>query len=86
MRSGSGIGSVVEGFVEAEMENGIGRCWCLDVRWTDESFKIEATLDRNSANGTETTKRVPAEIVHDVDDFPEVLVSVTRNLFALEAT
>ena len=78
-------GSMVEGFVEAEMQNNTGLCWCLDVRWTDESFKIEATLDRNSSCETETIKRVPLEVVHNVEDFPGVLIRVTRDLLALEA-
>jgi hypothetical protein len=69
---------MVEGFVEAEMDNGTVLCWCLDLTWTDDAFRIEATLDRNSSAGSETLKRLPTEVVHDVGDLPEALANVTR--------
>lgn len=78
-------GPRVEGFVDAEMDNGTGLCWCLDVTWTDDSFQIEATLDRNSSDGSETLERIPTAYVHDVKQLPEILTRVTRALLALDS-
>jgi hypothetical protein len=76
-------GPMIEGFVETEMSDGTSVCWCLDVKWTQDSFLIEATLDRNSDVGSETLRRLPERVVQNTGELPNALAETTRTLLAL---
>lgn len=79
-------GPMVEGFIEAEMGNGTALCWNFDLTWTDDAFRIEATLDRSSSKGSETLKRLPTKVLHHAEQLPDALTDVTRALLALNST
>lgn len=76
-------GSMIEGFVDAELNDGTGLSWCLDVTWSDNSFHVEATLDRSSKGGSETLQRLHVPEMYNVNEFCKVLSSATRALLAL---
>lgn len=76
-------GPMVEGFVEAE---GTALCWSFDLTWTDDAFRIKATLDRSSSKGSETLEQLPAKVLHNVEQLPEALTDITRALLALNST
>ena len=75
-------GAMVEGFVEAEMNDGTALCWCLEITWTDDAFRIEATLDRNSNDRAETLDRLAPKILHDAEELPGTLGEVARALLS----
>jgi hypothetical protein len=76
-------GPVLEGYVDAELSNGLQLCWCLDVRWNPDSWTIEATLDRKTGDRQETVKELPAETSSNFGDFLDALKRVTSELLAL---
>ena len=76
-------GPMVEGFVEAEMDNGTALCWCLDLTWSEDTFRIEGSLDRNSVEGSETLKQLPVKALRNVEQLPDALAEITHTLLAL---
>jgi hypothetical protein len=76
-------GAVLEGYVEAELANGDSLCWCLDVRWDQNSWTIEATLDKKSGDRQETVKELPVRTVSDFADFLDALKHVASELLTL---
>ena len=76
-------GPVLQGSVDAELTNGDAVCWCLDVRWTQESWNLEATLDRKIGDRQETVKELPLESATDFEGFLDLLGRVVRDLLAL---
>src|SRR5260370_27681126 len=79
-------GPVLEGYVEANLTNGDVVCWCLDVRWNQDSWAVEATLDRKTGDRQQTVGEIPVETVNDFDAFLKVLKRVVRELLALIIT
>ena len=79
-------GHVLEGYVEATLANGDAVCWCLDVRWSEESWIIEATLDRKAGDRQEIVEELPLETGTDLAAFIEALNRVVRELLALSAS
>jgi hypothetical protein len=77
-------GPVLEGYVEAELTSGDTVCWGLDVRWTQASWNLEATLDRKIGDRQETVKELPAESATDFESFLELLGRVLKDLLALD--
>jgi hypothetical protein len=77
---------MLEGYVEASLTNGDVVCWCLDVRWNQDSWVVEATLDRKTGDRSETVRELTAEAVNDFDGFLRVLSRVVRELLALKIT
>jgi hypothetical protein len=76
-------GPVLEGYVEAELTDGEVVCWCLDVRWTPDSWSVETTVDRKTGDRQKTVKELPTETATDIDGFLEVLERAVRALLAL---
>jgi hypothetical protein len=76
-------GPVLEGYVEAKLVNGDTVCWCLDVRWNQDSWTIEATLDKKSGDRQETVAELPSATVTSLDDFLSTLTRVAGELLAL---
>lgn len=76
-------GPVLEGYVEAELPNGNSVCWCLDVRWNQHSWTIEATLDRKSGDRQQTVKELPSQTAGDFESFLNALRWMVRELLAL---
>jgi hypothetical protein len=79
-------GPVLEGYVAAKLANGNTVCWCRDVRWNDDHWAIEATLDKKSGDRQETVKELPSETVTDFDDFLTKLKQIVRELLTLSIT
>jgi hypothetical protein len=77
-------GSVLEGYVDADLSNGIGINSLLDVSWSGESWRIEARLARSTTSGQETLKELPTEVVHQFDEFVTTLNRVARELLDLQ--
>ncbi len=76
-------GPVLEGYVEAGLANGDSVCWCLDVRWNQDSWTIEATLDRKSGDRQQTVKELPVENLDDLDGFLRALKRIVHELLSL---
>jgi hypothetical protein len=76
-------GPVLEGYVEAELPNGDSVCWCLDIRWNEHSWIIEATLDRKSGDRQRTVKELPSLMTGDLESFLNALRRMVRELLAL---
>jgi len=76
-------GPVLEGYVDAKLANGDVVCWCLDVRWNQNSWTVEATLDRKAGDRQETVAELPTETASDLDAFLGVLKQVAGELLAL---
>src|SRR5260370_25307703 len=51
-------GPVLEGHVEAVLANGDVVCWCLDVSWNQQSWTVNATLDKKSGDRQKTIKEL----------------------------
>jgi hypothetical protein len=76
-------GPVLEGYVDAKLVNGDTVCWCLDVHWNQDSWTIEATLDKKSGDRQETVAELPSATVTSLDDFLSTLRRVAGELLAL---
>jgi len=75
---------MIEGFLEAETTRGTALCWSIDITWTADSFRIDASLDRNSGPHSETLHQLPSKILHSVEELPSALIEMTQQLLALE--
>jgi hypothetical protein len=75
-------GPMIEGYVDAELEDGTALSWRLDVRWTEVSFEIDATLERISGAGSETLRQLPESVIRDARELPDALIEVTRSLLS----
>jgi hypothetical protein len=76
-------GSVIEGYVEAELANGGSVCWLLDVGWDADCWTIEARLAKQSGDRQETLRELPTHTVKDFDSFLRTLKQVATELLAL---
>ncbi len=76
-------GPGLEGHVEAVLANGDVVCWWLYLRWNQDSWLLEATVERKSPDGQETEKELPTETVSDFDGFLKALKRVVPELLAL---
>lgn len=76
-------GSVIEGYVDAELANGESVCWLLDVRWDPDSWTINASLATQSGDRQETLRELPSQTVNDFDSFLQTLKRVAIELLAL---
>ncbi len=76
-------GPVLEGYVDAKLANGGTACWCLDVRWNQDSWTIDATLDKKAGDRPETVAELPSATVTSLDDFLSTLRRVAGELLAL---
>jgi hypothetical protein len=76
-------GPVLEGYVDATLANGDVVCWCLDARWDQNSWTIEATLDRRGGDRQDTVAELPTETATDLDAFLGMLKRVAGELLAL---
>lgn len=76
-------GPILEGYVDAKLANGEAVCWCLDVRWNQDSWTIEASLDRKSGDRQETVAELHPVTVASLDDFLSALRRVVGELLPL---
>jgi hypothetical protein len=81
-------GSRIEGYVDAELQDGNGISWLLDVQWNADSWTIRATLEKNSAAGNEVIEQLPPANIADVELLPEALTGIAKKLldFGSEGT
>ena len=76
-------GPVLEGYVEAEMQDGSALSWLLEATWDDEGWQIEASVVRTTRDTQETLQELPPETLPSFDQFTERLVAVTKELLAI---
>jgi len=77
-------GAMIEGYVDAELDNGAAVSWLLDVSWNDEAWNVEARLARSTKEGQEVLQELPAETTQELGDFLAGLVRTTERLLTLE--
>jgi len=76
-------GPLIEGYVDAELSDGNGICWRLDVTWDSNSWNIRGVLERNSASGTDILERMPPQNVPEIAQLPEALARAAGKLLSL---
>jgi len=73
-------GTVIEGYVDAELTSGKAICGWLEVRWTEEHWIIETRVLVNDATGQRTYKEFAERAPQTLDDFLVQLNDATSNL------
>lgn len=76
-------GTLVEGYVEAELTSGDVVVWLLDIRWTEHSWTVDAALERKSRDRQESVRELPTGTAADFGGFINELKRVVRELLGL---
>jgi hypothetical protein len=76
-------GPVLEGYVEAEIQDGSALSWLLEATWDDEGWQIEASVVRTTRDTQETLQELPPENIPSFDQFTVRLVAVVKELLAI---
>jgi hypothetical protein len=76
-------GPVLEGYFEAYFGDGGGVAWLIDVRWNQDSWTIEATLNRFNSEPQETLLELPVENPKEFGDFVSAFRRMVPELLAL---
>jgi len=74
---------VLEGYFEAYFGDGGGVAWLIDVRWNQDSWTIEATLNRFNSEPQETLLELPVENPKEFGDFVSAFRRMVPELLAL---
>lgn len=78
-------GPVIEGYVEAELQDGSAISWLLDVTWNNEQWKIAARLTRSARDTQETLWELEEQTVSDFEQFTNRLTEVVKQLLLASA-
>lgn len=73
-------GTVLQGYVDAEIQNGKAICWWLEVHWGEGKWVIESRVLVNSDQGQETAKEFPDRVSETFSEFIVQLGQVTSEL------
>jgi hypothetical protein len=76
-------GPVLEGYLEIRFDKYEAVCWCIDVHWDRELWRIEATLDRLSSGHQKTLRELPVESANSFREFEKILLRIVPELLAL---
>ena len=75
-------GAALEGYVDAELNNGKAICWWLDAGWDGEHWVIETSILINDEQGQKVLKDLGRKTPRTLDDFMTQLKEATSNLIA----
>jgi|SRR5882724_3939880 len=75
-------GTMLEAYVEAELEDGKVICWWLDISWNRESWRIAASVLVNNDDGQEVLKDFPEKTPGTLNDFVDQLKEASADLVA----
>jgi hypothetical protein len=73
-------GTMLQGCVDAEVQNGKAICWWLEVHWGTGKWVIEFRVLVNSNQGQETIKEFPDKISETFSEFIDQLEQATSEL------
>ena len=75
--------STLEAYLDAELKDGNGISWLLDVAWTDTEWIIRRKLVRSTNSGQDTIKEMPTKTIERFEEFVESLPRMASELMAL---
>jgi hypothetical protein len=61
-------GVMLEWYVDAELQNGYGMCWWVDVSWTEINWIIESRISINRDQNQEVLKEFPGKSPETLDE------------------
>jgi hypothetical protein len=73
-------GAMLQGYVDAEVQNGKAICWWLEVHWGKGKWVIEFRVLVNGDQGQETIKEFPDKISETFSEFIDQLEQATSEL------
>jgi hypothetical protein len=76
-------GPVLEGYMDAELADGTILSWLLDVRWTEDSWTIEAKMARSAKGEQDVLESLPISNARTLDEFIRILVDTAHRLLGL---
>jgi len=75
--------STFEAHLDAELKDGNGISWLLDVGWTDLEWTIRRKLVISTSSGQETLKELPAKAIEGFQEFVQSLPRLAAEILAL---
>jgi hypothetical protein len=76
-------GSVLEGYVDAELENGKSLAWWLEVHWSGDTWAIETKVLLSDSSGQDVIRDLPIRRSEGFDDFMAQLSQSAFDLLSL---
>jgi len=73
-------GAALEGYVDAELNNGKAICWWMDVYWKEEQWIIECSILLQTDEGQQVIKEFPEKTASSIEEFVNRLDEATREL------
>lgn len=73
-------GTMIEAYVEAEVDENKTVCWWLDVGWNNEQWLIESSVLLNDDQGQKVLRTFPTRTARSLDDFVTQLAEATEDL------
>jgi hypothetical protein len=77
-------GTLIEGYVDAELRNDKSLCWWIDIRWNGE-WIIDARILLNDSEGQETIYKFQDRSTPNFDKFLTNLNDITQELVQFNA-
>ena|SRR5215467_8489066 len=75
--------STLEAYLDAELKDGNGISWLLDVAWSETEWIIRRKLVRSTNSGQDTIKEMPTKTIERFEEFVESLPRMAVELMAL---
>ena len=73
-------GSMLEGYVDAELRNGKALCWYLEVRWSDASWIIDTQILINDSEGQVTAHQFENRTAYTLQEFLKLFDEAVEEL------
>lgn len=75
-------GTMLEAYVEAELDGGKTICWWLDVKWRAQEWSIQSSVSLNDDQGQRVLKNFPDKTPQTLDDLIKQLQEAASDLAA----
>jgi hypothetical protein len=80
-----GMETLIEGYVDAELQSGKAVCWYLEVRWdANHTWLIDTRILINHAGGQDTGHKFPDRMTSEFNEFLNNLQEATEELISFD--